>query len=336
MTLRQWTHTEPSALIDAYGRVHHDLRVSVTDRCGLRCTYCMPERVVPLPTGTLLSATEIERLVGVAVTLGVRRVRLTGGEPLLRADLVEIVTRLAALPDPPELALTTSGVGLDRLAAPLAAAGLRRVNVSMDTLDPATYAAITGRDRLAAVRAGLAAARAAGLGPIKLNAVLLRGINDVQAPALLEFALDEGYELRFIEQMPLGRARWDRASLVTADEILERLGRSHTLTPVAVRGHAPAARWLVDGGPGAVGIIAAVSRPFCGDCDRLRLTADGFLRSCLFALAEQDLRTPLRAGATDADLAQVFAAGVAAKPAGHAIGRRDFRAPARTMSAIGG
>ena len=324
-------------LVDGFGRVHTDLRVSLTDRCSLRCTYCMPEHMTWLGAETLLTAAEIERLVGVATTLGITRVRLTGGEPLMRKDLVDIVRGVSSLPDPPDLAMTTNGIGLDRLARPLAEAGLRRINVSLDTTDPATFHRITRRDRLADVLAGLDAAAEAGLDPVKINAVLQRGVNDREATHLLEFAVSRGFELRFIEQMPLdGERAWKREAMVSAEEIIAEVGRTHRLTEVAGRGHAPAARWLVDSGPAIVGIIAAVTEPFCAACDRLRLTADGYLRNCLFSLEEQDLRTPLRAGATDDDLAEVFIECVSQKRAGHEIGRSEFRQPIRPMSAIGG
>ena len=324
-------------LIDSFARVHTDLRVSLTDRCSLRCTYCMPEQMTWVKPETLLTASEIERLVGVATTLGITRVRLTGGEPLMRTDLLDIVSGISRLPEAPDLAMTTNGIGLDEMARPLAEAGLRRINVSLDTTDPDTFRRITRRDRLDDVLAGLDAAAVAGLDPIKINAVLQRGVNDAEAADLLAFAIDRGFELRFIEQMPLDGARaWTREAMVSASEIIAELGRTHRLTPVGGRGHAPAARWLVDSGPAVVGVIAAVTEPFCSACDRVRLTADGYLRNCLFSLEEQDLRTPLRSGATDDDLARIFIGCVSRKKAGHEIGHPDFRQPARPMSAIGG
>ncbi|MDR1078684.1 MAG: GTP 3',8-cyclase MoaA [Propionibacteriaceae bacterium] len=320
------------------GRRHRDLRVSVTDRCSLRCSYCMPADGLPwLPAGRLMTAAEIVRAVGVATRLGLVNVRLTGGEPLVRADLVAIVARLTDLPTAPEVSLTTNAVGLARVADGLARAGLGRVNVSLDSLDRRRYAAITGRDRLGLVLEGLEAAREAGLAPIKINSVLLPGVNDSDAEELLDFALARGFELRFIEQMPLdGGRRWRRDRMVSAAAILERLGASHRLTPVLETTTAPAARWLVDGGPGTVGIIAAVTRPFCARCDRVRLTADGQLRSCLFGDSESDLLGAMRAGASDAELSQIFRRCVADKPVGHDIGRPGFQPPRRTMSAIGG
>src|SRR5580765_5930181 len=263
-------------LADRYGRVATDLRVSLTDRCNLRCSYCMPaEGLDWLPSDEVLTDDEVVRLVRVAVDrLGVREVRFTGGEPLVRRGLVDIVRRVHELGV--ETSLTTNALGLARVAAALATAGLDRVNVSIDSVRSETYAEVTRRDRLADVLEGLSAADAAGLGPIKLNAVLLRGINDDQAPELLRWAVDRGFELRFIEQMPLDAQHgWSRTEMVTADEIHALLEPEFTLTPaVEPRGSAPAELFLVDGGPATVGIIASVTRPFCGDCDRVRLTAD--------------------------------------------------------------
>ena len=328
-------------LIDRFGRVATDLRVSLTDKCNLRCTYCMPaEGLDWLPKPQLLTDDEIVRLVRVAVEqLGVTEVRFTGGEPLVRKGIVGIVERTAALRPRPQVSLTTNGLGLARIAGALAVAGLHRVNVSLDTIDRAVFAELTRRDRLPDVVAGLEAAAAAGLTPVKVNAVLMRGVNDEGAASLLGWCLDRGYELRFIEQMPLDADhRWSRDGMITADEILERLGRSFVLTPddQQVRGSAPAETWLVDGGPGRVGVIASVTRPFCGDCDRVRLTADGQVRDCLFARDESDLRTALRAGATDAELADRWRLAMVGKRAGHGIDDPAFLQPVRPMSAIGG
>ena len=325
-------------LLDQFGRVGRDLRVSVTDRCNLRCTYCMPaEGLDWMPKPEMLSDDELVRVVSVMVGLGVTQVRLTGGEPILRRSLVDVVARIAALDPRPRIAMTTNGIGLDRLAAPLAAAGLDRVNVSLDTIDPEHFAGLTRRDRFNDVVAGLKAASDAGLSPVKVNAVAMRGVNDTDVPDLLRWCLDRGYELRFIEQMPLdAQHAWDRAQMVSQGEILERLGERFTLTPVHERGSAPAELFLVDGGPATVGVIASVSAPFCGSCDRVRLTADGQLRNCLFARREVDLRGPLREGATDAELADLIVAEMWAKRAGHGIDRPDFEQPERPMSAIGG
>lgn len=327
-------------LTDAFGRVATDLRVSLTDRCNLRCTYCMPEEGLDwLPRDDQLTDDEVVRLITIAVEqLGVREVRFTGGEPLVRRGLVDIVRRSAALRPRPELSLTTNALGLARTAAALKAAGLDRVNVSLDSVRPETFAEITRRDRLGDVIAGLEAAQAAGLGPVKVNAVLLRGVNEDQAPELLAWCLERGYELRFIEQMPLDAQHgWSREQMVTAEEILSLLqGRFDLEEAEERRGSAPAERFSVNGGPATVGIIASVTRPFCGACDRVRLTADGQIRNCLFAREESDLRAPLRAGASDAELAQRWVAAMATKKPGHGIDDPSFLQPDRPMSAIGG
>ena len=334
------THPSDGVLADRYGRIARDLRVSLTDKCNLRCTYCMPAEGLPWLAGPqLLTDEEIVRLVGVAVRrLGVTEVRFTGGEPLIRPGLLDIVAAVAALEPRPRISLTTNGIGLDRLAPALHTAGLDRVNVSLDTLDAERFTALTRRPRLDAVLAGLAGAAAAGLTPVKINSVLMRGVNDDEAPALLRFALTHGYELRFIEQMPLDAQHgWDRAAMVTADEILASLRREFDLrTDPAERGSAPAETWLVDGGPARVGVIASVTRPFCGDCDRTRLTADGQVRACLFATEESDLRGALRAGVDDEGLADRWRRAMWGKRAGHGIDDPTFLQPARPMSAIGG
>jgi GTP 3',8-cyclase len=327
-------------LTDHFGRTATDLRVSVTDRCNLRCSYCMPaEGLQWLPRPELLTDDELVRVIGLAVgRLGITEVRFTGGEPLVRRGLTGIVGRVAALAPRPEISLTTNGIGLDRLAEPLREAGLDRINVSLDTLTPEVFVRLARRDRLADVLAGLAAAEKAGLNPIKVNAVLMRGVNDHEPAALLRFCLDRGYQLRFIEQMPLDAQHgWRRAEMVTADEILATLSPEFTLTPdPAERGSAPAEAFLVDGGPARVGIIGSVTRPFCGACDRIRLTADGQLRNCLFAREENDLRTPLRAGASDDELVARWMQCIQAKLPGHGINDPGFLQPARPMSAIGG
>src|SRR6476661_7822288 len=327
-------------LADSYGRVATDLRVSLTDRCNLRCSYCMPaEGLDWLPTAEVLTDDEVVRLVRVAVQrLGIREVRFTGGEPLVRRGLVDIVARTRALDPTLELSITTNALGLTRNAQALADAGLDRVNVSLDTVRPETFHQITRRDRFADVIAGLEAARSVGLGPIKINAVLLRGVNDDEAPELLRWAIAEGYELRFIEQMPLDAQHdWSREAMVTAEEIFERLEREFVLSPAAEpRGSAPAELFLVDGGPATVGVIASVTRPFCGDCDRVRLTADGQVRNCLFAREESDLRTALRSGASDDEIAERWVVAMRGKRAGHGIDDPLFLQPDRPMSAIGG
>jgi len=327
-------------LADRHGRVATDLRVSLTDRCNLRCTYCMPaEGLDWLPHEEALTDDEIVRLISIGVErLGITEVRFTGGEPLLRRGLTDIVRRTKALNPVPEVSLTTNALGLERTASALADAGLDRVNVSMDTVRAKDFATITRRDRLADVMKGLEAARAAGLDPVKVNAVLMRGINDDQAPELLAWCLERGLHLRFIEQMPLdAQHAWDRAEMITAEQILASLETVFTLGETGVsRGSAPAQEFLVDGGPVTVGVIASVTRPFCGDCDRVRLTADGQIVNCLFAREESDLRTPLRAGATDDELADLWLRAVESKLPGHGIDDPTFLQPSRPMSAIGG
>ena len=328
-------------LADSYGRVATDLRVSLTDRCNLRCAYCMPpEGLDWLPAPEVLTGDEIVRLIGIGVSmLGIREVRFTGGEPLLRKDLVSIVARTARLEPRPEISLTTNGIGLARVAGALREVGLDRINVSLDTLRPEVFRKLARRDRLPDVLDGLAAAAAAGLTPVKVNTVLMRGLNDDEAVPLLEYCLSRGYELRFIEQMPLDAQHgWKRAEMVTADEIFAALSAGFSLTPddARARGSAPAETFLVDGGPARVGVIASVTRPFCGSCDRVRLTADGQVRNCLFAREESDLRTALRSGAADAEIASRWQTAVAGKLPGHGINDPSFLQPDRPMSAIGG
>jgi len=328
-------------LADSYGRIATDLRVSLTDRCNLRCDYCMPaEGLDWLPGPEVLTDDEVVRLVRVGVErLGITEVRFTGGEPLLRRGLLGIVARTAELRPRPEISVTTNGIGLERLAGPLAEAGLDRVNVSLDTLQPAVFKQLARRDRLHDVLRGLAAAAAAGLAPIKVNAVLMRDVNDGEAPALLRYCLEHSCQLRFIEQMPLDAQHgWRRENMVTAAEILDALSAEFTLTPddPAVRGSAPAETFLVDGGPARVGVIGSVTMPFCGACDRVRLTADGQIRNCLFAQDESNLRDPMRAGADDEELTEMWIRAVAAKLPGHGINEPGFLQPARPMSAIGG
>jgi cyclic pyranopterin phosphate synthase len=327
-------------LVDTFGRVATDLRVSLTDRCNLRCSYCMPaEGLDWLPGDEVLTDDEVVRLIRIGVTrLGIREVRFTGGEPLVRRGLVDIVRRTTELAPRPETSLTTNGLGLVHTARALADAGLDRINVSLDTVRRDDFLEITRRDRLDDVVAGLEAASAAGLGPIKINAVLLRGVNDDQAPELLRWCLDRGYQLRFIEQMPLdAQHRWRRDTMVTAEEILSALEAEFVLKPAEEpRGSAPAELFTVDGGPATVGVIASVTRPFCGDCDRVRLTADGQVRNCLFAREESDLRGALRAGADDEEIAERWRAAMLTKRPGHGIDDVSFLQPTRPMSAIGG
>ncbi|MGZ5398467.1 MAG: GTP 3',8-cyclase MoaA [Nocardioides sp.] len=328
------------ALEDRYGRIATDLRVSLTDRCNLRCSYCMPaEGLNWMPGDEVLTDDEVVRLIDIGVRrLGVREVRFTGGEPLVRRGLIDIVRRTKAIDASVDVSLTTNALGLERTAGALAEAGLDRVNVSLDTVRGETFHTITRRDRFDDVISGLNAAKAAGLTPVKINAVLLRGTNDDQAPELLRWAVAEGYDLRFIEQMPLDAQHdWSRTEMVTAEEIFASLEREFTLTPAAEpRGSAPAELFDVNGGPATVGVIASVTRPFCGDCDRVRLTADGQVRNCLFAREESDLRASLRGGASDAEIADRWVIAMRGKRAGHGIDDPTFLQPDRPMSAIGG
>jgi len=334
-----------TGLVDRFGRVATDLRVSLTDRCNLRCTYCMPaEGLAWLPREEQLTDAEVGRLIRVGVELlGIAEVRFTGGEPLLRRGLLEIVAAAARLAPRPRLMLTTNGIGLERIATELRDAGLDRINVSLDTLDPERFKALTRRDRLDDVLRGLEAAASAGLTPVKINTVLMRGINEDEAPQLLKYALTYGYQLRFIEQMPLdAQHQWDRHTMVTADEILAALEPFGLEADPVSRGTSPAETWLVPGHvdaagePARVGVIGSVTRPFCGDCDRTRLTADGQIRNCLFATEESDLRGLLRAGASDAEIAEAWRVAMRGKRAGHGIDDPSFLQPARPMSAIGG
>jgi cyclic pyranopterin phosphate synthase len=351
-----------AGLVDRHGRRATDLRLSVIDKCNLRCTYCMPAAGLPwLPAAQLMSPAEITRIVGIAVDLlGVTELRLTGGEPLVRPDLEEIVAAVAAAHPGLPISLTTNGIGLTTRAAGLAAAGLGRINISLDSLDADTFAALARRDRLAEVLAGAEAAAAAGLVPVKINAVLMRGVNDHEAPELLGWALGRGFALRFIEQMPLDADHgWTREHLVTAAEIRHRLGQRFRLVAhPGPRAGAPAQLWEVhphatattatgtgeaagDAALGTVGIIASVTEPFCDQCTRTRITAEGRVRSCLFSHEEVDLLGPLRAGASEAEVADRWRAAMWAKPAAHGmdrpgLGSPGYVQPERSMSAIGG
>ena len=336
----------PSAgpLIDSYGRVATDLRVSLTDRCNLRCTYCMPAEGVPwLAAERMLQPDEVVRLVRIGVIrLGVTSVRFTGGEPLLAKHLEQVVAATALLCPRPQIAMTTNGVGLAERAEALARAGLDRVNVSLDSIDQANFAAITRRDRLADVLAGLAAANAAGLRPVKVNTIVdpETGLEDVVP--LVRFCLQHDYQLRIIEQMPLDAGHeWRREAEVVAHRVLAALRHRFTLRPDPTpRGSAPAELWRISdrttGRTGKIGIIASVSQPFCSTCDRTRLTADGQIRSCLFATEETDLRVLLRNGADDTAIEAAWRAAMWGKPAGHGINDPNFVQPARPMNAIGG
>jgi len=330
---------DAAGLIDRFGRVARDLRISITEKCSLRCTYCMPEQGLPvIPRENVLTPTEIARLVGIgARDLGIHDVRFTGGEPLMRVDLVEIIAKSAEVARGASISMTTNGIGLDKRVGALVDAGLDRINISLDTVDRDHYARLTRRDRLPAVFAGIAAAKAAGLTPLKINAVLMR---DTLGGAidLLEFAMENGCRLRFIEQMPLDADEsWARDNMVDAAELLAVLEQRFDLTaPSREDPSAPAEEWLVNGGPATVGIIASVTRSFCADCDRTRLTAEGTVRSCLFGDDETDLRALLRGGADDHEIAQWWRAAMWGKQAGHNINADDFIRPLRSMGAIGG
>ncbi|MFV0253620.1 MAG: GTP 3',8-cyclase MoaA [Beutenbergiaceae bacterium] len=328
-------------LADRHGRVHRDLRISLTDVCNLRCTYCMPAEGVPwLARENILTTPELARVAHIAAALGIVEVRLTGGEPLLRADAVDVVAQIAAIDGdngPLEVSMTTNALRLVTLARPLREAGLTRLNISLDTLRRDVFARLTRRDRLEDTLAGIDAAIEAGFAPIKLNAVAMRGVNDDELCDLLRFATERGLELRFIEQMPLDAGHtWSRPQMVTGEEILTALQAEFTLTELPGRGAAPAERFTVDGGPSTVGVIRSVTRPFCGACDRVRLTADGQLRNCLFSRTESDLAGLLRGGGSDDDIAQMMHTCIAGKLPGHGIDEPGFLQPQRPMSAIGG
>jgi GTP 3',8-cyclase len=323
-------------LVDSFGRVHRDLRISVTDRCNFRCTYCMPEEGMEwLPRSEVLTFEEIERVARLVVDrFGVDAIRLTGGEPTVRAHLPVLIEKLAALDV--DLALTTNGATLAHCADDLRAAGLRRINVSLDTLQADRFERLTRRDELARVVAGIDAAVTAGLDPVKVNAVVMRGVNDDELVDLAAFGRERGVTVRFIEWMPLDApGRWSGEAVVGVDEIVATVGAAFPVEPVR-RGHQPAERFRYLDGRGEFGVIPSVTRAFCSDCDRVRLTSEGALRNCLFGIDETDLRSLLRSGASDDDLAIAVAACVAGKWAGHSIGQVHFIRPARSMSQIGG
>ncbi|MDJ0335847.1 GTP 3',8-cyclase MoaA [Salinibacterium sp. G-O1] len=335
---------DASGLIDQHGRTARDLRISVTEKCSLRCTYCMPEAGLPaIARNDLLTPVEIARLVGIAVRdLGVHDIRFTGGEPLMRADLVEIIGLSSAVAGGASISMTTNGIGLDKRVDELVAAGLTRLNISLDTVDRDHFARLTRRDRLPAVFAGIEAAKRAGIAPLKINAVLMRDTLGGAAD-LLEWSLANEARLRFIEQMPLDADEaWARDNMVDAAELLDVLGARFTLTqPHRVDPSDPAEEWLVaghtyNGGPATVGIIASVTRSFCAACDRTRVTAEGTVRSCLFGDDETDLRALLRDGSTDATIAEWWRAAMWGKQKGHGMERADFVRPQRSMGAIGG
>ena len=330
----------PAPLVDSFGRVHDNLRISVTDRCNIRCFYCMPETGVQfVDRREILGFEEIERFVRVAVGLGIRKLRVTGGEPLVRRDLPVLIRRLAAIGEIEDLALTTNGVLLEELAQPLYDAGLRRLNVHIDTLDRARFERITRRDDLGRVLRGLELARRIGFTRIKLNAVAVKDLVEPDIVPLARYARENGFEVRYIEFMPLdAQGLWDRGKVLLADEVIAQLSREISpLTPVPDPDpRAPASEYVYQDGGGTVGFIASVSRPFCLNCNRLRLTADGKLRYCLFAIEEDDVKTLMRSGAGDEEIATLVRRNVAGKWAGHEINSAKFVAPPRPMYSIGG
>lgn len=333
--------TDPPArgpLVDTFGRVAEDLRISVTDRCNFRCTYCMPaEGLAWLPKEELLTFEELTRLLRIFVSLGIRSVKITGGEPTVRADLPTLVRMLREVAPDADMSMTTNGVLLDRLAEPLARAGLDRVTVSCDSLLRHRFTEMTRRDALDRVLAGIRAAARAGLTPIKINCVVIAGWNEGEVLDFARWARETGYEVRFIEYMPLdAERRWEREKVVPSARIVEAIDRVFPLVPVR-HGNEPAANYrFADGAPGGIGVIASVTQPFCDTCDRLRLTAEGQLRACLFALEETDLRGPMRAGASDEELVRLIRRTVWRKWSGHRINHPDFVQPTRSMSMIGG
>jgi cyclic pyranopterin phosphate synthase len=328
----------PEQLIDKYGRVVKNLRLSITDRCNFRCVYCMAEEMEFFPRAEILTYEELVRLASVCIRMGVEKIRLTGGEPLVRRDVPILVRALRALPGLRDLSLTTNGARLPELAAELYAAGLRRLNVSLDSLDREKFAQITRRDFLQQVLAGLDAAERAGFSPIKVNAVAMRDYTEEELLDFARLARERPFQVRFIEFMPLdGDNLWERQKILTGREIVERIGAVYPLERVPVPPNSdPATRYRFVDGAGEIGIIASVTEPFCGACDRIRLTADGKLRTCLFAIEEFDLKSPLRAGATDVELGWLIADAVSRKGPGHLINSAEFIKPERTMSQIGG
>ena len=326
-------------LIDKFGRVHNNLRISVTDRCNIRCVYCMPETVEFLPRQDLLSFEEIERFVRVAATLGIDKIRLTGGEPLVRRGLPTLVEKIAAIPGIVDVGLTTNGILLAPMAKALWDAGLRRINVSLDTMDPAKFLELTRRTGFEQVIEGILAAKAAGFDPVKVNAVAIKGMSEADVVPLGRFAREHGLELRFIEYMPLDAGNlWERGKVLFAAEILELLAEGiGPLSPAPDQDpRAPAVDYDFDDGGGRVGLIASVSRPFCMSCNRVRLTADGKLRNCLFALDETDIRALMRGGQADSEIARALRESVAGKWEGHQINTARFIKPERLMHSIGG
>ena len=351
--------TQDNFLVDSYGRTLRDLRISITDRCNFRCLYCLPEteaahnfyrgRWANLPNSTpivqqwvprakILSFEEIERVVRIAVDLGIQKIRLTGGEPLLRNGVEELVARVARIPGIQDLAMTTNGFLFPEKAGKLRAAGLRRISFSLDSLDAANFKKITGRDGLEEVLTSIKLAQDLGFHPVKVNAVVIRDINDHEIVPLAEFAREHNLSFRFIEFMPLDSARaWLKEMVVSGGEILERLQERFSLKPVHPANPAETAtRWAFEDGRGEIGIIAPVSEPFCGHCNRIRMTADGKIRTCLFSVTEHDLRAMLRDGSSDGSISEWLKGVVWQKEERHHIGEADFVPASRSMSCIGG
>jgi cyclic pyranopterin phosphate synthase len=351
--------TRDNLLVDSYGRILRDLRISITDRCNFRCLYCLPEteaahnfyrgRWANLPNSTpivqqwvprskILSFEEIERVVRVAVDLGIHKIRLTGGEPLLRNGVEELVARIAKIPGIQDLAMTTNGFLFPEKARKLRDAGLRRISFSLDSLDAANFKKITGRDGLEEVLTSITLARDLGFQPVKVNTVVIRDINDLEIVALAEFAREHNLSFRFIEFMPLDSARaWLKEMVVSGREILQRLQERFTLKPVrSDNASETATRWAFEDGRGEIGIIAPVSEPFCGHCNRIRMTADGKIRTCLFSVTEHDLRAMLRDGTSDENIVEWLKGVVWQKEERHHIGEADFVPASRSMSCIGG
>jgi cyclic pyranopterin phosphate synthase len=351
--------SQRGSLIDSHGRVLRDLRISLTDRCNFRCLYCLPETEAAqnfyrghwahlpdskpivqewVPRGNLLTFEEIERLVRIAVDLGIEKIRLTGGEPLLRHEVEKVVGRISAIPGIVDLAMTTNGFLFEQKAEALRRAGLRRLSFSLDSLDRENFKKITGRDGLEAVLKSITLAQELGFHPVKVNAVVIRGLNDHEIEDLAQFGRERGLTMRFIEFMPLDSARaWLRELVVPGRELLARLQQRFELQPIRDPNvSSTAKRWAFAGGRGEVGVIAPVSEPFCGHCNRIRLTADGKVRTCLFSVTEHDLRSVMRAGASDSELKSWWARIVLLKEARHHIGEPDFVPASRSMSCIGG
>jgi len=325
-------------LADRYGRIATNLRVSVTDVCNLRCLYCMPEEMDFVERSEIMTFDEIVRLVGISVGLGINKVRLTGGEPLVRRNLPELIERLFAIRGLTDVSLTTNGIGLASQAQKFYDVGLRRINISLDSLSEVKFAQITRRNLLGQVLAGLEAARQVGFDPIKINAVPMRGFTEDEVLDLVEFARNNGYEMRFIEFMPLDADNiWEQEIFIPNAELKDRIGQTFPLQGEdSRRPHATAKDYQFRDGKGKVGFVSSVTEPFCQDCNRVRLTADGKFRNCLFALEETDLLTPLRHRATDRHLADLMRQSVADKAEGHSINSQNYIKPERTMSMIGG